>query len=131
MHIYFLLYSYQKGDCGKIVYVQDSREPYNLYPLGLFTGKSLRKHKGLKHVFTAVALQPCIDDIKQSYRHLVRNLRPIEKMEDDGWDGRDMVSNLERSTVDGATGSCTEEESLVDCDTGYKTGGGSSKSHKP
>ena len=101
--LYLPCREFQPGDCGLIVYVQDSRT-HRLYPLGLFTGKSLRDHECGLTIYTAVPLQPCLDDVKESYDHLVSNLRPIEKIEDLGCDGLDLVPNLHPQQIGAAAG---------------------------
>ena len=113
---------FQPGDCGLIVYVQDSRT-HRLYPLGLFTGKSLRDHECGLTIYTAVPLQPCLDDVKESYDHLVSNLRPIEKIEDLGCDGLDLVPNLHQQQIcpTPSAEADTVVENLCAYDTGFAT----------
>ena len=123
--LYLPCREFQPGDCGLIVYVQDSRT-HRLYPLGLFTGKSLRDHECGLTIYTAVPLQPCLDDVKESYDHLVSNLRPIEKIEDLGCDGLDLVPNLHPQQIGTAAGAvadnlCVYDISLASQTTGYAT----------
>ena len=113
---------FQPGDCGLIVYVKDKRYPYQLYPLGLLTGESLREHTCGFPIYTAVPLQPCLDDIRDNYRQLVSKLQPITC---DEYIRNVSPSQLEMVTPTGATDACASKVSPEEPESGYATGSNS------
>ena len=120
--IIFLLRSiFVEGDCGLIVYVKDLHNG-KLYPLGIFTGESLRKHTCGSPIYTAVPLQPCLDNIKYDYRQLVSRLQPIAS---DEYVRNVSPSHLETVTPTGATGHCATKDSPEEPESGYATGSNS------
>ena len=87
----------EKGDCGLILNVKDTRYPYNLYPLGMLIGKSTRQHKCGLTIYTAIVLRQCLNEIEAKYKHLVQDLRPFGRASNRMADGHDMVPGLVRN----------------------------------